>query len=100
MSQLLTIGCQNCGGESYDRPGYGLWLICCSHVLSLSYGLIDCTSHLLAVCKLSVTAWIFIKVKVMVKLKVKVKVSLTIYEGPDRGWDVWHLPLLLHSAQM
>jgi len=35
VTQLLTIGCQNSGGESYDRPGTGLLLICCSDVLSL-----------------------------------------------------------------
>jgi hypothetical protein len=50
----------------------------------VSYDLHDCTSHLLAVCNLSVTAWVLIKVKV----------SLTIHEDSDTGWNVWHSALL------
>jgi hypothetical protein len=55
----------------------------------VSYDLHDCTSHLLAVCNMSVTAWVLIKVKV----------SLTIHDDSDVGWNVWRSALLWHSAQ-
>jgi hypothetical protein len=33
-------------------------------------------------------------------VKGKGKGFLNKHEGSDRGWNVWHSPLLLHSAQL
>ena len=75
MSQYLRIWYHRCGGVSSDMPGSGL-LLFCRYILSL-----------IAFCNLSLD-------------KVKVKVALTSHEGSDRGWKVWHSPLLLYSAQL
>ena len=60
----------------------------------VSYDLNECTSHLLAVCKLSVTAGVLIKVK------VKVNFSVTSHKDSYRGRNVWHTRLVLHLAQL
>ena len=63
MTRHSTINYHRCGGLSYDKE---IWIIAIlsASIIPLSYDLNDCTSHLLAVCNLSVTAWFSIKIKV------------------------------------